>query len=113
MRRATRRRIGLAGLASVCIFAVGGPAAAEEEVVRRGHQTLSAYTLLKQKGILERRLKPLGYSIAWTQFPGGPQLLDGIKAGAVDIAHAGETPPVFAQAGGTPLVYIGHEPPSP
>jgi sulfonate transport system substrate-binding protein len=58
-------------------------------------------------------LKPLGYSMTWTQFPGGPQLLEGLKAGAVDLAHAGEAPPIFAQAAGAPLVYIGHEPASP
>jgi sulfonate transport system substrate-binding protein len=114
MRRMTRRMIGLAAVASVSILiATGSHAAAQEKVVRVGHQTLSAYTLLKQQGILEQRLKPLGYSITWAQFPGGPQLLDGIKMSAVDIAHAGETPPVFAQADRTPLVYVGHEPASP
>jgi sulfonate transport system substrate-binding protein len=113
MSRVTHRMISLAGLASVAILAVGGHAVAQEKVVRIGHQTLSAYTLLKQQGALERRLKPLGYSITWTQFPGGPQLLDGIKTSAVDIAHAGESPPIFAQADGAPLVYVGHEPPSP
>jgi sulfonate transport system substrate-binding protein len=106
--------IGLAAMASVSILiATGSHALAQEKVVRVGHQTLSAYTLLKQQGILEQRLKPLGYSITWAQFPGGPQLLDGIKMSAVDIAHAGETPPVFAQADRTPLVYVGHEPASP
>ena len=106
--------IGLAVLASAAIlFAIGSHAIAQEKVVRIGHQTLGAYTLLKQQGTLEQRLRPLGYSITWTQFPGGPQLLDGLKAGAVDLAHAGEAPPIFAQAASAPLVYIGHEPPSP
>jgi sulfonate transport system substrate-binding protein len=114
MSRIKRRLISVAALASVAIlFAVGSHAVAQEKVVRIGHQTLGAYTLLKQQGALERRLRPLGYSITWTQFPGGPQLLDGLKMGTVDLAHAGEAPPIFAQADGAPLVYIGHEPSSP
>jgi sulfonate transport system substrate-binding protein len=114
MGRRTRRVIGLAGLASVYVLiTLGKDAVAQEKVIRIGHQTLGAYTILKQQGILGPPLKALGYSITWTQFSGGPQLLDGIKTNAVDIAHAGETPPVFAQAAGTPLVYIGHEPASP
>jgi sulfonate transport system substrate-binding protein len=114
MNRATLRRMGLAVLASVAIlFAVDSHAVAQEKIVRIGHQTLGAYTLLKQRGTLEQRLKPFGYSVSWTQFPGGPQLLEGLKAGAVDLAHAGEAPPIFAQADGVPLVYIGHEPASP
>jgi sulfonate transport system substrate-binding protein len=112
--RIASRMIGVAALTSVAIlFAVGGHAVAQEKIVRIGHQTLGAYTLLKQQGTLEQRLRPLGYSITWSQFPGGPQLLDGLKIGAVDLAHAGEAPPIFAQAAGAPLLYIGHEPASP
>ena len=114
MTRTTRRMIGLAVLASAAIlFARGSQAVAQEKFVRIGHQTLGAYTLLKQQGTLEQRLKPLGYAITWTQFPGGPQLLEALKTGLVDVAHAGEAPPIFAQAAGAPLVYIGHEPASP
>jgi sulfonate transport system substrate-binding protein len=100
-------------VAAATLFALDNNVIAQEKVVRIGHQTLGAFTLLKQQGTLEPRMKPLGYSIVWTHFPGGPQLLDGLKAGAVDIAHAGEAPPIFAQAAGAPLVYIGHEPASP
>src|SRR5437016_1424872 len=90
-----------------------GAAVAQEKVVRIGHQTLGAYTLLKQRGILEERLTALGYALSWKQYPGGPQLLEAIKTGEVDFAHAGEAPPIFAQAAGAPLLYIGHEPASP
>ena len=33
--------------------------------------------------------------------------------GAVDFGHTGEAPPVFAQAAGAPLLYVGNEPSSP
>jgi ABC-type nitrate/sulfonate/bicarbonate transport system substrate-binding protein len=36
-----------------------------------------------------------------------------MRAGAVDIGYAGETPPVFAQAGGVPFLYVALDPPAP
>ena len=44
--------------------------------------------------------------ITWYDFPAGPQLLEALNAGSIDIGGTGETPPVFAQAAGTPLVYV-------
>jgi len=95
------------------MFSTGPAAVAQDKVVRMGNQKVGAFALLKARGILEERLKPLGYSVTWKEFPGGPQLLEGLKAGAVDFAHSGEAPPIFAQAAGAPLLYIGHEPPAP
>jgi sulfonate transport system substrate-binding protein len=68
---------------------------------------------MKAHGILEQQLKPLGYSVTWKEFSGGPQLLEGLKGGTVDFAHSGEAPPIFAQAAGTPLLYIGYVPDGP
>lgn len=109
----THRTIGFAALACLVMFSTGPAAVAQDKVVRMGNQKVGAFALLKARGILEERLKPLGYSVTWKEFPGGPQLLEGLKAGAVDFAHSGEAPPIFAQAAGAPLLYIGHEPPAP
>ncbi|WP_437942845.1 aliphatic sulfonate ABC transporter substrate-binding protein [Sorangium sp. So ce341] len=49
----------------------------------------------------------------WIEFPAGPPLLEAMRAGAVDVGHVGETPPVFAQAGGVPFVYVATDPPAP
>jgi len=46
-----------------------------------GYQKVGAFALLKAHGILEQQLKPLGYSITWKEFSGGPQLLEGLKGG--------------------------------
>ena len=86
---------------------------AQQKVVSIGHQRVGAFALLKPRGILEERLKPLGYTVSWKEFPGGPQLLEAVKVRIVDFAHSGEAPPIFAQAGGAPLRYIGHEPAAP
>jgi sulfonate transport system substrate-binding protein len=109
----TRRTTGFAALASLLLFSAVPGAVAQEKVVRMGYQKVGAFALLKVHGILEERLKPLGYTVTWKEFLGGPQLLDGVKAGAVDFAHSGEAPPIFAQAGGAPLVYIGYVPDGP
>ena len=111
MTTITRRALGFAGLLGLVL--ASGPVVAQEKVVRMGHQRVGAFALLKTRGILEERLKPLGYTVSWKQFPGGPQLLEALKAGDVDFAHAGEAPPIFAQAAGAPLLYIGHEPAAP
>jgi sulfonate transport system substrate-binding protein len=52
-------------------------------------------------------------TVEWTEFPAGPQLLEAMNVGSIDFAITGETPPIFGQAAGTPLVYVGYEPPSP
>jgi sulfonate transport system substrate-binding protein len=86
---------------------------AEDKVLRIGYQKYGTLVLLKEKGTLEGALKPLGYSVTWTEFPGGPQLLEALNVGAIDFGTAGEAPPIFAQAAGAPLVYVGYEPPAP
>ena len=91
----------------------GGAAHAADKVVRIAHQKLSTLALLRSAGKLEEKLKALGYKVTWTEFPAGPQLLEGLNVGAVDFGHTGEAPPVFAQAAGAPLFYVGNEPSSP
>jgi sulfonate transport system substrate-binding protein len=67
---------------------------------------LTALAVLEQKGILAERLKPLGYRVEWPEFAAGPQQLEALNAGALDIASTAESPPIFSQAAGAPLVYL-------
>lgn len=90
-----------------------GNARAEERVLRIGYQKYGTMNFLKVRGELDERLADLGVAAVWTEFPGGPQLLEALNAGSIDIGHAGEAPPIFAQAAGAPLVYLAHEPASP
>lgn len=80
------------------------------KTVRVGYQTSG--DLVKIKKVLEPRLKSIGVDIEWTPFPAGPQLLEAMNVGRVDIGSVGETPPIFAQAAGAPLVYIAGRKPS-
>ncbi len=109
----TRRSFALlaAGLAGALTLAA--PALAQEKVVRIGYQKYGTLILLKNKGLLEEKLKPLGYTVKWAEFPAGPQLLEALNAGAIDFGNTGEAPPIFAQAAGAPLVYVGYEPAAP
>ncbi|MFG1296892.1 sulfonate ABC transporter substrate-binding protein [Xanthobacter variabilis] len=110
----TRRRFALAAAALAGSLALPtAPALAQEKVVRIGYQKYGTLILLKNKGLLEERLKPLGYTVKWAEFPAGPQLLEALNAGAVDFGNTGEAPPIFAQAAGAPLVYVGYEPAAP
>ncbi len=67
---------------------------------------LTALAVLEKQGTLEKRLEPLGFKVQWPEFAAGPQQLEAINAGALDIALTAESPPVFSQAAGTPLVYL-------
>lgn len=82
-------------------------------MVRIGYQKYGTLILLKAKGGLDERLKPLGYAVTWTEFPAGPQLLEALNAGAIDFGSTGEAPPIFAQAAGAPVSYVANEPPAP
>ena len=88
-------------------------AQAAEKTVRIGYQKYGTLLLLKAEGSLDGRLKPLGYDVTWTEFPAGPQLLEAMRAGAIDFGLTGEAPPIFAQAGGGDIVYVANEPPAP
>jgi len=70
-------------------------------------------SILKQNGALEKALAPSGYHIRWVEFPAGPQLLEALNAGSVDFGLTGAPPPIFAQAAGIDLFYVGAEPASP
>jgi len=82
-------------------------------VLRIGYQKYGTLTLLKGRGTLDKRLAAQGIDVRWTEFPAGPVLLEGLNVGSIDIGSVGEAPPIFAQAAGASLVYIGNEPPSP
>lgn len=113
----TRRSITKFALAASAVaamtVAIAPFAQAQEKVVRIGFQKYGKLVLLKSKGTLEPKLKALGYSVVWTEFPSGPPLLEALNVGAIDFGNTGEAPPIFAQAAGAPIQYVAYEPPAP
>ncbi|MBF2025659.1 MAG: sulfonate ABC transporter substrate-binding protein [Oscillatoriales cyanobacterium C42_A2020_001] len=84
------------------------PAIAQSKELRIGHQKFDPLTLVKNRGNLAARLKPLGInSVKWVEFASGPPMLEALNAGSIDIARTGDVPPVIAQAAGVPIVYVG------
>lgn len=51
--------------------------------------------------------KNLDFAVDFPNFAGGPAILEAIRAGALDIAYVGDTPPIQARASGTLLPIVG------
>ena len=106
----TRRALLALGLAAAAFGAHAEPA----RELRIGFQkSASLFVLQKAQGTLEKRLAPRGVAVKWVEFPAGPQLLEGLNVGAVDVGFVGEAPPIFAQAAGARFVYVGNDPAAP
>ncbi len=103
-------RTGLAGL-----LALSGLAHAAEpapDSLRIGYQKGSvSMVLAKSHQLLEKRYPDTKFS--WVEFPAGPQMLEALNVGSIDLGSTGDIPPIFAQAAGADLVYVGVEPPKP
>jgi sulfonate transport system substrate-binding protein len=102
----------LMAILTLTVFAPFTPAQNADNVIRIGYQKYGTLVLLKARGSLEKRLAPLHVQVKWTEFPAGPQLLEGLNVGSIDFGTVGEAPPIFAQAAGADLVYVGNEPPA-
>jgi sulfonate transport system substrate-binding protein len=105
-------RLIVALISVLMTFASLGLAQNADGVIRIGYQKYGTLVLLKARGSLEKRLAPLHVEVQWTEFPAGPQLLEGLNVGAIDFGTVGEAPPIFAQAAGADLIYVGNEPPA-
>ena len=107
--------IVVAAIALITSFIAATPAHAQGKgELRIGYQkSASLFVLQKAQGTLEKKLQPLGFGVRWVEFPAGPQLLEGLNVGAVDVGYVGEAPPIFAQAAGAKFVYFGYDPAAP
>ncbi|RQO35764.1 sulfonate ABC transporter substrate-binding protein [Herminiimonas sp. KBW02] len=115
-RQAKRRTLGYLSAAAVGALSIGLPnfvGAQNKTVLRIGYQKYGTLVILKGRGSLEKRLAAENIEVKWTEFPAGPVLLEGLNVGSIDFGTVGEAPPIFAQAAGADLVYVGNEPPSP
>jgi sulfonate transport system substrate-binding protein len=102
-------------LICAALLAIGLPVlahAADPTSLRIGYQKGSiALVLAKEQGLLEKRFPAT--QVQWIEFPAGPQMLEALNIGALDVGSTGDIPPLFAQAAGADLIYIGAEPPKP
>jgi len=112
----TRRTLTLsaaaAALTTTIVWTTSASAQSIPKEVRIGWQKGSAIqVLVRKQQVIEQRLKTLGVgSVKWVEFQFGPPMLEALGAGAIDLACVGDTPPIFAQAGGSNLVYVAATP---
>lgn len=108
----TTRRSVLRVLGTTAALWGIGARAQDPAQLRIGYQKASVnLALLKQWGTLEKRFPSA--KVQWIEFPAGPQLLEALAVGSLEIGLTGDSPPVFAQAGGKDLLYVAVEPPKP
>ncbi len=103
-----RQTLGLFGAAAATvILPAARPARAAATEFRIGWQKNGVLALAKRRGALEKRLADQGITVSWSEFTSGPPLLEALGAGALDFGATGDVPPLFAQAAGGALYYVG------
>ena len=104
----TRRSIVAAALilASLAISPAHVQAQDKPTEIRIGTQKGGFFPAARQRHTVEDTFKPLGIVIKWVDFQFGPPLLEAINVGAVDFGFVGDSPPIFAQAGGARIRYV-------
>jgi len=96
---------GSAGLAPLRAFGATSE-------LRIGYQKSSVNLMVaRERRLLDATLPGVG--VKWVEFPAGPQILEALAVGSLDFGFTGDTPPVFAQAAGKDIWYVGLEPPKP
>lgn len=95
------------------VFACSAPALLARRAVaqasrklRIGYQKNGVLVIARRQTVLENRLVRDGVGVEWVEFAAGPPLLEAMAAGEIDVGQVGDTPPIFAQAAGAPIVYV-------
>jgi sulfonate transport system substrate-binding protein len=102
----TKRNI-LGGALALAALAIS-PARAEDKPaeIRIGTQKGGFFPAVRQRHTVEDAFKPLGIEVKWIDFQFGPPLLEAINVGSVDFGYVGDSPPIFAHAGGAKIRYV-------
>jgi sulfonate transport system substrate-binding protein len=66
--------------------------------------------MVRQQGMLEKRLAEHGVTVQWIEFASGTPLIEAMNAGSLDYGYVGDAPPIFGQAAGVDLVYTAATP---
>ena len=102
-----------ATLAFLVLAFAGGAGATDPGTIRIGYQKYGTFNVVRAHGDLDKALAQRGKKVQWLLFSAGPQLLEALNAGSIEVGNTGETPPIFAQAANPSLVYLGNQPPFP
>ena len=83
LRRTAYGAVALAALACTAQAADSG------RTLRIGYQKYGTLVFEKTRGSLEKKLAPLGVTVTWTEFLGGPALLEAMGAESIDFGITG------------------------
>lgn len=87
-------KLALVGLLSVSTIAVA--AESSPEALRIGYQKGSiGMVLAKSHQLLENAIRNQKSPV---EFPAGPQMLEALNVGSIDLGSTGDIPPIFAQS---------------
>ena len=108
----TSRRTLFAALPAAALLAAARPArATPPKLLKVGTQKGAAIlSAARQQRSLETLLAPLGIEVQWVEFQFGPPMLEAMRVGAIHIGLVGDTPPIFAQAAKSDLLYVASHP---
>ena len=70
-------------------------------LVRIGYQKYGTLNIVRAQGDLEKALTQKGKKVHWFLFTAGPQLLEALNAGVIDVGNTGEAPDL--RPGGQPF----------
>ncbi|SMG57349.1 sulfonate ABC transporter substrate-binding protein [Cedecea sp. NFIX57] len=102
--------LAFAGLLAFSTYSNASDSSPEQ--LRIGYQKGSvSMVLAKSHQLLEKQYP--NTKVSWVEFPAGPQMLEALNVGSIDLGSTGDIPPIFAQAAGADLLYVGAEPPKP
>jgi sulfonate transport system substrate-binding protein len=106
-----QRRDFLAAAGAAGLTLTAAPLRAQTaKQLRIGYQKNGLLLIAKQQGSLATVLAPAGVEVSWVEFQSGPPLLEALNAGSLDLGETGDTPPIYAQAAGTKLLYVAAAP---
>jgi len=83
-----------------------GATSSDSQTVTIGYQKGDPFDIAKERGEFVKKMKAKGYTVVWKEFQDGNSLMQALKAGSINYARTGDTPPVSALSTGTKLTYV-------
>jgi sulfonate transport system substrate-binding protein len=83
----------------------------DKDRLRIGFQKNGLLLLARSRGSVDAAFLAEGVATPqWIEFPSGPPMMEAMAAAGVDFGAVGESPPIFAQAAGSPILYFAAQP---
>lgn len=78
--------------------------------IRIGYQKNGVLVIARQRRALEDHFASQSVGVKWVEFSSGPPMLEAMNVGSIHYGAVGDSPPIFAQAAGSAIVYAAGQP---